>query len=144
MVGLHRPSDCNLINGFYFVCIQNITRLAGHARKENMLSSRNQQHLSLLFWSFTDFRVWYASKGNKNKYYLLDTFIYKILYGNLKGMYIMTYWVFRFILLLIFCVLHIDLHFPYSMNITKNLNINKDVKWILFGKIYGFSYIIYA
>ena len=28
----------------------------------------------------------------------------------------------------IFRVLHIDLHFPYSMNITKNLNINKDVK----------------
>lgn len=33
LVGIHRPSDCNLINGFYFVCIQNITRLAGHIRE---------------------------------------------------------------------------------------------------------------
>ena len=126
MVGLHRPSDCNLINGFYFVCIQNITRLAGHARKENMLSSRNQQHLSLLFWSFTDFRVWYASKGNKNKYYFLDTFIYRILYGNLQSMYIIISTCFSVDIL---CFSYWSL-FSIFMNITKNLNINKDVKWI--------------
>ena len=117
LVGVHRPSDCNLINGFYFVCIQNITRLAGHARKENMLSSRNQQHLSLLFWSFTDFRVWYASKGNKNKYYIFDTFIFRILYSNLKGMYIITYWVFDlfFYWYFVFCILIFIFHIQWIL-----------------------------
>jgi hypothetical protein len=47
LVGVHRPSDCNLINGFYFVCIQNITRLAGHAQKKEIWQTeKNQQHPS--------------------------------------------------------------------------------------------------
>ena len=51
LVGVHRPSDCNLINGFYFVCIQNITRLAGHAQKRKygkQKKSATSEFLSLV------------------------------------------------------------------------------------------------
>ena len=46
LVGVHRPSDCNLINGFYFVCIQNITRLAGHAKKKGNMANRKKSATS--------------------------------------------------------------------------------------------------